>query len=173
MKHDWFHLFTIFKCDYNVGVTIISYLFDVVEATMTSDVYVHILNLIERCFFCEHFKKYLNCISREPSAIHPKIFRNCPPTENLHSKKSEEIPVLYAVEATFAIIYMCLLISAGLNFSIKYVSCHSLEILLSSRISNSGIILKFPPLHLFVWLSTSICCNWVVEYVVFRYLIFL
>ena len=57
-------------------------------------------------FFCEQFKKYLNCISREPSAIHPKIFRNCPPTENLHSKKSEEIPALYAVEATFAIIYL-------------------------------------------------------------------
>ena len=40
----------IFKCDYNVGVTIIIYLFDVVEATMTSDIYVHILNLIETMF---------------------------------------------------------------------------------------------------------------------------
>ena len=29
MTHDPFHVFTIFKCDYNVGVTIIIYLFDV------------------------------------------------------------------------------------------------------------------------------------------------
>ena len=32
--------FTIFKCDYNVGVIIIIYLFDVVQVTMTSDAYI-------------------------------------------------------------------------------------------------------------------------------------
>ena len=30
VTHDRFHVFTIFKCNYNVGVTIIIYLFDVV-----------------------------------------------------------------------------------------------------------------------------------------------
>ena len=30
VTHDRFHVFTIFKCNYNVGVTIIIYLFDIV-----------------------------------------------------------------------------------------------------------------------------------------------
>ena len=30
VTHDQFHVFTIFKCDYNAGVTIIIYLFNVV-----------------------------------------------------------------------------------------------------------------------------------------------
>ena len=30
VTHVQFHVFTIFRCDYNVGVTIIIYLFDVV-----------------------------------------------------------------------------------------------------------------------------------------------
>ena len=51
---------------------------------------------------------------------------------------------------------VCLLFSAGLNFSIKYVSYDSLKILLSSRITKDGIILKFPPSHVLIWPSTSI-----------------
>ena len=59
----------------------------------------------------------------------------------------------------FAHIYMCLLFSAGLNFSIIYVSYNSLKILLSSQIAKNGIILKFPPPHDLIWPSASICCN--------------
>ena len=64
-----------------------------------------------------------------------------------------------AVEATFPVIYLCLLFSVGLNFSIKYVSYDSLKILLSSRIAKNGIILKFSLPHVLIWPSTSICCS--------------
>ena len=111
-------------------------------------------------FFCEHCKKYRNFIQSpgveilrkrtvctDPWVIQQKICGNCLLTENLHNRKSEEIPALYAVETTFAIIYLCLLFSAGLNFSTKYISYDSLKILLSSRIAKNGIIFKFPPAH--------------------------
>ena len=88
-----------------------------------------------------------------------KICGNCSLTENLHTTKSEEIPTLQAVEATFAIIYLCLLFSVGLNSSIKYVSHDSFKILLSSWIAKNDIILKFPPSHVLIWPSTSIYCN--------------
>ena len=88
-----------------------------------------------------------------------KICGNCLLTENLHTTKSEEIPTLQAVEATFAIIYLCLLFSAALNSSIKYVSHDSFKILLSSWIAKNDIILKFPPSHVLIWPSTSIYCN--------------
>ena len=39
-------------------------------------------------------------VSADPWVIHPKICGNC----NLHIGKSEEIPSLYAVAATFAVI---------------------------------------------------------------------
>ena len=106
---------------------------------MTLDIYVHKLNLIETMLFCEHCTKYWNftqspgveilhkqTVSVDPWTIHPKTCGNCLPTENLHTKKSEEIPALYVVEATFAIIYLCLLFNAGLNFSIKCVSYYTL-----------------------------------------------
>ena len=70
-----------------------------------------------------------------------------------------DVSSVNAVEATFAVIYFCLLFSVGLNFSIKYVSYDSLKILLSSRIAKNGIILKFPPPHVLIWPSTSICCS--------------
>ena len=50
-----------------------------------------------------------------------EIYGKCPPTENLQTRKSEQIPALYSVEATFAITYLCLLFRAGLKFSIKYI----------------------------------------------------
>ena len=116
-------------------------------------------------FFCEHCKKYWN-FTQSPSveifrkrAIHSKICGHCPPTESLHNSKSEEIPVLYAVEATFDIIYLSLLFSAGLNFSIKHVSYDSLKIFLTSRIAKNGMILKFPPSHVLIRPSASIWCN--------------
>ena len=61
MTHDRFYVFTIFKCDCNVGFTIIAYLFDVVYATMTSDIYVHVLNLIEEIFFFQRLGSYVCC----------------------------------------------------------------------------------------------------------------
>ena len=88
-----------------------------------------------------------------------KICGNCLLTENLHTTKSEEIPTLQAMEATFAIIYLCLLFSVGLNSSIKYVSHDSFKILLYSWIAKNDIILKFPPSHVLIWPSTSIYCN--------------
>ena len=70
-----------------------------------------------------------------------------------------DVSFVNAVKATFAVIYLCLLFSAGSNFSIKYVSHDSLKILLSSRIAKNGIILKFPAPHVLIWPSTSICCS--------------
>ena len=120
-------------------------------------------------FLCEKFRNFTKStgvkilrkwtVSAGPWVIHPKICGNCPSTENLHTKKSEDIGALYAVEATFAIIYLWLLFRADLNFSIKYVSYDSLKILLSSGIAKNSIFLKFPSPHVLKWLSTSICCN--------------
>ena len=139
---------------------------------MTSDIYVHISDLIETMCFCEHCKKYRKftqspgaeillkwTIFTDPRAIHLKICGNCPPSENLYSRKSEEILWIDTVEATFAIIYLCLLFSTGLDFWIKYVSYDSFKILLSSRIAKSSKIFKFPLPNVLVWLSRSICCN--------------
>ena len=92
-------------------------------------------------------------------AIHWKICGNCPPTESLHTRKSEEMQVLSAVESTFAFIYLCLLFSAGLDFSKKYVLYDSLKTLLFSWIAKNSIILKFPWPHVVIWPWTSICCN--------------
>lgn len=64
-------------------------------------------------------------VSADPRVIRPAIYENCLLMENLHTRKSEEVPALYAVEANFPIIYFCLLL---------YVSYDSLKILLSSRI---------------------------------------
>ena len=73
--------------------------------------------------------------------------------ENLHTRKSEEVPALYAVEANFPIIYLCLLL---------YVSYDSLKILLSSRIEKGTQFWKFDnhmssidPRHLFavIWVA--------------------
>ena len=43
------------------GFTIITYLFDVVYATMTSDIYEHVLNLIEEIFFFQRLGSYVCC----------------------------------------------------------------------------------------------------------------
>ena len=78
-------------------------------------------------FFCEHCKKYRNLtqspgaevlrkrtVSADSRMIHLKFCGNCPPTEDLHTSKLKEIPALYAVKATSAIIYLYLLFSADL-----------------------------------------------------------
>ena len=54
-----------------------------------------------------------------PRVIHLKMCGNSSLTENLHTRKLEEITALYAVEDTFAIIYLCLLFSTRLDFSIN------------------------------------------------------
>ena len=76
-------------------------------------------------------------VSADPREMHQNICGNCPATENLHTTKSEEISALYGVEATFTIIYLCLLFSSGLSFSIKYVSYDSLNILLYSELQRT------------------------------------
>ena len=108
---------TIFKCDYNVGVTIINYLFNVFDVRylwrqLWRQIFMCIYQ-IETMLFYEHCKEYRNfmqssgveilrkrSVSADPWVIHPKICGNC----NLHIGKSEEIPSLYAVAATFAVI---------------------------------------------------------------------
>ena len=62
-----------------------------------------------------------------------------------------------AAEAMFTVMYLCLVFSTELNFSIIYVSYDSLKILVSSRIAKNEINLKCPPLHVLVWPSISIC----------------
>ena len=57
-------------------------------------------------------------------AIHPKISGDSADGESRH----QEIQALYEVKTTFAVIYLCLLFTAGLNFSMKYVSYDSLKI---------------------------------------------
>ena len=178
MTHEQFHVFTIFKCDYNVGITNIIVLFDVLTYFTCFTYFTYLtylcayISLVEMMFFCKHCKKYWNftqssgveilrkrTVSADPWVIHPKICGNCPPTENLLTRKLEEIPALYAVEATFVIIHLCLLFSAGFNFLIKYVSHDYLKILLSSWIAKNSIIFELPPAHVLIWPSTSICCN--------------
>ena len=121
-------------------------------------------------FMCIHqisFKWYFSVNTAKPTGVEilckqtvfVKICGNCLLMENLHTTKSEEIPTLQAVEATFAIIYLCLLFSVGLNSSIKYVSHGSFKILLYSWVAKNDIILKFPPSHVLIWPSTSIYCN--------------
>ena len=80
--------------------------------------------------------------------------------------KSNRSDVLSAkkVETTFAVIYLCLFFSVGLNFSIKYVSYDSFKIFLSSRMRKNSKILKFLLPYVPIWPSTSIssgcwiCC---------------
>lgn len=60
MTQDRFHVFTLFKSNYSVGVTIIIDLFDVLSATMASDDHMLILGLIETMCFYEHCEKYRN-----------------------------------------------------------------------------------------------------------------
>ena len=152
---------------------------------MTSDICAHGLHPIEMMIFCERCKKYRNFTLSSGAetlrkwtvfadhAIHLKICANCPLTENLRIRKSEEILALYAGEATFAIIYLCPLFSAGWSFSIKYDSYDSLKILLSFRIAKNGMILKIAPPHILIWSWTSIYFhNSVRQIVVCRYLIF-
>ena len=76
----------------------------------------------------------------------------------IKSHKSD-VSSVNAVEVKFDVIYLCLLFSVGLNFSIKYVSYDSLKILLSSWIAKTGIYLKFPPTHVLRWPSISVCCS--------------
>ena len=119
------------------------------------------------CIHQISFKWYFSVNTAKPTGVEilckqtvfVKICGNCLLMENLHTRKSEEIPTLQAVEATFAIICLCLLFSVGLNSSIKYVSHGSFKILLYSWVAKNDIILKFPPSHVLIWPSTSIYCN--------------
>ena len=94
---------------------------------------MHTLNLIETMFYCEYCKKYRNFI-QSPGE---KIFRKRTASTDswaIHAKvdgKSsqegiEEILALYTVEGMFIFIYLCLLISKGFNFSIKFQPPHVL-----------------------------------------------
>ena len=115
------------------------------------------LQLSKQLWRLEILRKWT--VSKDPQAIHPTLYGKCPPKENLHTRKSEEILALYAVAATFPIIYVCILIGAGLNFSIKHVLYDSYKIFLSSRMAIYSIILTFSPPHVLIWPSTSICFN--------------
>ena len=141
MTHNRLHVFTIFKCVYNVGVTIINYLFDVFNVRylwrqLWRQIFMCIYQ-IETILFYEHCKEYRNfmqssdveilrkrTVSADPWVIHPKICGNC----NLHIGKSEEIPSLCAVAATFAVIWLRFLLRASWNFSKKCVSYFSFKI---------------------------------------------
>ena len=127
--------------------------------------------------FLQRFKKYWEftqfpvhkilrkwTVSADPRVIRPAIYGNCLLMENLHTRKSEEVTALYAVEANFPIIYFCLLL---------YVSYDSLKILLSFRIEKATQFWKFDnhmssidPRYLFAVI-------WVAEYVPYRHLIVL
>ena len=143
ITHDRFRVFTIFKCDSNVGVTIIVYLFTlliyVVYATMASDVYVHILNHTKTVLFCEHCKKYQNFI-QSPGA-----------------ERKASINGLFA----------------ELKFFNRIYSNDSLNILVYSRVTKNDRIFKFPPPHVLTGPRYLLAVIRVVEYVVWRYLIFL
>ena len=73
----------------------------------------------------------------------------------LPHQNSKEIPAVKAVEATFAFIYLCLLHSAGLNFSIKYISYVSCVF----PSCKSVIILKFPLSHVLILPSCNSGCQ--------------
>ena len=73
----------------------------------------------------------------------------------LPHQNSKEIPAVKAVDATFAFIYLCLLHSAGLNFSIKYISYVSCVF----PSCKSVIILKFPLSHVLILPSCNSGCQ--------------
>ena len=97
-----------------------------------------------QCWRCHYYLIIWRCLSNHEVRYLYAYFKS-------HKR---DVSYVNTVEATFAVIYFCLLFSVGLNFSIKYVSYDSLKILLSFRIAKNGIILKFPPPHVL----TSICC---------------
>ena len=96
-------------------------------------IYAHISNLIGTMFPCEHCKKYWKLtessgleillkriVSTDSGTIRPKICGNCPPTENLHTRKSEEIVTIYAVETTLAIIIIIIIINNFISISFYF-----------------------------------------------------
>lgn len=140
---------------------------------MTSYIYVHILlNLIKTMFFCEHFNQNTWTLTNprvwksSANGQLPQIFGQftlkyleAVRQQNLHTRKSEEISALYAVEATFSNIYEYLFFSARLNVSIKCVQYDShMKIFFVFPNWKNDIILKFPLLHILMWPWASICC---------------
>ena len=85
-------------------------------------------------------------ISVDPGVIRPKICGNCPPTENLHIRRSSG---KWKLCLLFAIIYMSFIYCrcTGLNFSIKYLPYSSLKVSLSSAIAENVKLTKFPSPH--------------------------
>ena len=98
---------------------------------MTSDIYAlrYVLNLTETMFpvnTAKNTRVLPNLPVQKASvkkpffagicSIGPKVCVNCPPTEKLHTSKSEEISAICPVEGAFAIIYLCFLLSVRLIF---------------------------------------------------------
>ena len=136
---------------------------------MTSDIYGHMLNLIEKMFFCEQCKKYRNFLPVRKFSTNGQF----PQILEWFAQKSAET-LRWRKISTLGnqkkfqhfkqwklrlLLFTCLLFSAGLTFPMKYVWYDSLKILFTSRIAKNGTILKFPPPHVLLWLLTSICCN--------------
>ena len=128
---------------------------------MMPDIYVHILNLIETMLFCKHCKKTLElypipwCGNSLQAVSSCRSWGNSP--ENLWKLSSKRKSPQQEINQS--VIYLSLSFNPGLHFSIKCVSYDSLKIFLCSRIAKKGIILKFPPLHVFIWHLTSVYCN--------------
>ena len=111
-----FYIFTIFKCDYNVGITI----------------WRCLSNYCIR-YLCTYIKSHLDVFQNYIQSASAGILHNYTVSANPWNlwklsddrkpphQEIEEILANDAVEAAFSIIYLRLLFSSGLNFSIKYI----------------------------------------------------
>ena len=134
------------------------------QSIMMPDIYVHILNLIETMLFCKHCKKTLQ--ENTGTLSNPLVWKFSASCQFLQilgqfSWKPVETVLQKKISTTGnqSVIYLSLLFNPGLHFSIKCVSYDSLKIFLCSRIAKKGVILKFPPLHVFIWPLISVYCN--------------
>ena len=152
MAHDQFHALTIFKCDYNAGIIILftylmlskQYLYAYIKSDW-NDVFLWTLQKILELSRILRYGRPLQMESfpgDSPKNLGKLSINGKSPLQEIR----KNFGTLYR-EATFAIIYLCLLLSTGLNLSIKYVSYYCLKIfvvfLKKTKIAEHGIIWNF------------------------------
>ena len=160
-----FYIFTIFKCDYNVGITIwrclsnycIRYLCTYIKSHL--DVFQNYIQSASAGILHNYTVSAnpwnLWKLSDDRKPPHQEIRRNS-------GKWCSGSSVFYYLLTTF--------IQLRFKFFKKIYFIYSLEILLSSQIAKNTIILKFPPPHVLIYDPRHLfAVIWVVEYVVCRY----
>ena len=154
MTHNRLHVFTIFKCVYNVGVTIINYLFDVFNVR-------HLWRHYDVRYLCAYIKlkRYysMNTAKNTGTSCSPLVWKSSangqfPQIPGWFTRKSVETVIStsgnqkkfhhFAQWQRRLLLYNCVFYSEQVEIFQKNVSHISL-----SRF----IILKFPLPHVFIW----------------------